>query len=278
MNAERHCLELLRDRDPDRYVAALYLGRPARRAVVALYAFNSEVARIPSLVKEPEAGEVRLQWWREAVGGSRDTGGNPVAAELLAAISAHRLPQSAFERYLEARRFDLYGDAMPDRAALEGYSGDTASSLLQLACQCAGVRSPSADACGHGGVAQAATYLARAAGAHRAAGRCYIPAESLAASGLDAAAWIAGEGDQRHVAAVAGLAAFAAEHLGKARIAIRAMPRGERTALLPLAVLPALLRLVATSGDGLFAAMPDISPLRRSFAVAMAALSGKPAG
>ena len=38
-----------------------------------------------------------------------------------------------FDDYLEARIFDLYDDPMPTRADLEGYCGETASALIQLA-------------------------------------------------------------------------------------------------------------------------------------------------
>ena len=33
----------------------------------ALYAFNYEIARVREIVREPMLGQIRLQWWREAV-------------------------------------------------------------------------------------------------------------------------------------------------------------------------------------------------------------------
>ena len=59
--------------------------------------------------------------------------GNPVAAALLHTIKAHGLPRTAFDNYCEARIFDLYDDPMPSRNDLEGYCGETASALIQLA-------------------------------------------------------------------------------------------------------------------------------------------------
>ncbi|WP_292331560.1 squalene/phytoene synthase family protein, partial [Mesorhizobium sp.] len=55
------------------------------------------------------------------------------ADALRATIAANKLPKSAFENMLEARIFDLYDDPMPSRTDLEGYCGETAAALIQLA-------------------------------------------------------------------------------------------------------------------------------------------------
>ncbi len=80
---------------------------------------------------------------------------NPLARELLDVIARHDLPRDGFERYLDARQFDLYNDAMPDRTSLEAYFGETESFILKLSASVAGISADSnlADACGHGGVA-----------------------------------------------------------------------------------------------------------------------------
>ena len=35
----------------------------------ALYAFNLEIARVREVAREPLAGEIRLQWWSDVLGG-----------------------------------------------------------------------------------------------------------------------------------------------------------------------------------------------------------------
>ncbi len=84
----RYCLGLLREHDPDRHLAVLWLPQEQRGAAAAIYAFAAEIGRIPSLVEEPANGEIRLQWWSEVVAGERDHGGQPVAGELLAVLGA----------------------------------------------------------------------------------------------------------------------------------------------------------------------------------------------
>ena len=128
-------MDAVRVADRDRYLAALYAPEDKRPALLALYAFNAEIAGIRDRVSEPMPGEIRLQWWRDVIAsGDLDAGsGHPVATALVAAIATHKLPRAAFDNYLEARIFDLYDDPMPSRTDLEGYCGETASAIIQLA-------------------------------------------------------------------------------------------------------------------------------------------------
>ncbi len=56
--------------DPDRCLAAkLVEEEAAREELLALYAFNDELARVAESVREPMLGEMRLAWWEEALDG-----------------------------------------------------------------------------------------------------------------------------------------------------------------------------------------------------------------
>ena len=58
--------------EPDRYLAALLSPAPARPALLALAAFSAEIGRVPFVAaNEPAIGEIRLQWWREALDPAR---------------------------------------------------------------------------------------------------------------------------------------------------------------------------------------------------------------
>ncbi len=217
------CLAMLRDSDRDRYLACLLSPEEKRGALAALYAFNAELARIRDLVHEPLPGEVRLQYWHDLLEGSAhgSTAANPVAAALLIAIETHRLPRKTLIDMIEARTFDLYDDPMETRLSLEGYAGETASALIQLASL---VLSPeeaarSADAAGHAGVAQAVAGLLLLMPLHRRRGQIYIPLQILSATGLDRDAFLAGEDRPRISAAIEAFAGLGREHLAKARAA-----------------------------------------------------------
>ena len=115
------------DADRDAWLASLFIPQPARAHVQALYAFSREIARVPEIVSQPTLGEIRMQWWVEALEGARaaEASSNPVAAALLDTVSRFDLPAPALVALVDARRFDLYADPMPSLNDLEGYCGET---------------------------------------------------------------------------------------------------------------------------------------------------------
>lgn len=136
-DADRHCEALVRAADKDRFLATLFAPADKRGALFALYAFNTEIARIGEIVREPMAGEIRLQWWRDVLAGERagEAAANPVAAALLDTIARYSLPVEPLTRLIEARAFDLYDDPMPTLAALEAYLDATSSALIAVAAR-----------------------------------------------------------------------------------------------------------------------------------------------
>lgn len=66
MSAEA-CAALVERGDPDRWRSAMTAPAPRRAGLMALYAFNLEVARAPWVASEPLMVEIRLQWWLDAL-------------------------------------------------------------------------------------------------------------------------------------------------------------------------------------------------------------------
>jgi phytoene synthase len=128
---------VVRRADPDRWLASRFIGDPAARAdVIALYAFNHELARIAETVREPLMGEIRLTWWREALdeifaGGTPRR--HPVVDALTEAVRRRNLSRAPLEAMIEARFSDLEPDALAEDAALDGYLDATAGALMALA-------------------------------------------------------------------------------------------------------------------------------------------------
>ncbi|TCS26141.1 phytoene synthase [Aminobacter aminovorans] len=247
-------LDAVRAADRDRYLAALYAPEDKRAAVLALYAFNAEIAAIRDRVSEPMPGEIRLQWWRDVIASGNREAGHPVATALIAAIETYRLPVAAFDNYLEARIFDLYDDPMPSRTDLEGYCGDTASALIQLAALVldADEAPKHAELSGHAGCAQSIAGLLRLLPVHRARGQCYVPRDLLAAAGLTPAEFVAGD-DAKSSVAIQAMIALAREHLRAFERGAKALPQTLRPAFLPVALTPAYLDRVERGKDGMSA-------------------------
>ena len=125
-------MEAVRAADRDRYLSVLYAPEDKRPSLFALYAFNAEIASVRDRIREALPGEIRLQWWRDAIANDAP-GGHPLAEALLAAIRRHDLPQKTVRRLSRGAHLRPLRrpDARPCRA--EGYCGETASALIQLA-------------------------------------------------------------------------------------------------------------------------------------------------
>jgi phytoene synthase len=139
-DAYAHCETLVRAADKDRYLAGLFAPAAARRHLYALYAFACEIARVREAAREPLPGEIRLQWWRDALSGEGrgEASANPVAAALLDTVAHCVLPKEPLIALIDTHAFDLYDEAMSSLADLDAYADRTAGTLLWLAAQILG--------------------------------------------------------------------------------------------------------------------------------------------
>lgn len=256
----------LRDADRDRYFASLLLDEPERAAVQSLYAFSADVASIRDRAREPAAGEIRLQWWVDALKGEGhgNVRQNPLAGALIDTIGKYSLPAGSLLRLVAARRFDLYHDPMPDVRSFEGYAGETVSVLYQLAAMIlnGGAQVETGDAAGHLGVAHALTGHLRAFGFNASTGRIFLPMNIFAANGVTDGEILAGEEGEGLFAALGQINDLAVEHLAKARAAIAALPRPLHAAFAPVSLLGRQLRRIGASRTP-FAPTADLADWRR---------------
>jgi phytoene synthase len=249
-------LAALRENDRDRYLACLLAPADKQAALAALYAFNAEIARVRDVVREALPGEIRLQWWRDALEdttGGKATG-NPLAEALLETVRSDHLPIGVLLDMIDARVFDLYDDPMESRGALEGYAGETASALIQLACLILdpATARASADAAGHAGVAQTIAGLLLLAPIHRRRGQVYFPADLLAATGLDRDAFLAGDDREALTRAVKALAGLGRDHLAKGRAAARSVSVANRPAFATVALSEKVFDRADQAGADIF--------------------------
>ena len=262
------CGAVARESERDLWLSALFAPEAARPHLHALAAFDHEIARVRSVTREPLAGEMRLAWWREALDGSRaeEARGHPIAGALIDTIETFRLPRALFENAIAARQFDLYDDAMPTLHDLEGYCGETCSSLFQLAALIlAGGRDVgAADASGHAGVAFAVTRRLLALPVARAS---FLPRDMLGRHGVPL-----GDIDERRAgpglaAAIRELIAVARAHLAKAETHLATLPAEVAPAYAPLAVVPLYLARLDHAADAPFAAPMEVAQWRRQWAL-----------
>jgi 15-cis-phytoene synthase len=267
VDAIDYCHSIVRSHDKDRYLASLFAPDEKRPQLWALYAFNYEIARIRELVSEPASGEVRLQWWLEAVNGlfAGSIVDHPVAQRLAVAIEHGVLPKAAFVNLIEARRFDLYDDPMPSLADLEGYLGETSSSIVQLASLIlAGPASAkAASAAGYAGVAYGLTGLVRALPLHRARGQCYVPNDLLEREGLTPAHLIGGKREPAMLRVMQQLTSIAEKRLAEARALRGDIPAHALAAFLPAALVDAYLATISRAGLDALSEVAQVAQWRR---------------
>jgi phytoene synthase len=270
-DAFAYCAGLVRTADRDRYLAALFAPAKDRDALFALYAFNIEIARVREVAREAIAGEIRLQWWRDVLGGERDgeAAANPVAAALLATIKRYRVAADRLVALIDARRFDLYDDTFANMAALEAYLVNTSSAVIACAAQILGADAPGVAR--PAGLAYGLVGLMRVVPLHAARHQLYVPLDILERHGVRPDEVLAGQSSAGLNAALAELRDFARRYLADANALVPRVPSEALPAFLTVALVRASLdRLDRLDRRDAFAP-GELSPWRRQWLIWRAA-------
>lgn len=110
--AHRYVLETVRAGDRDRFLAALFAPEPARSDLLALLAFDHELARTRTVTREPMLARIRLQWWREAVAEAVASGtprAQPIVESLSETVRRHGFAPERLEALIDAREEEIDG-------------------------------------------------------------------------------------------------------------------------------------------------------------------------
>lgn len=176
MSSAAHPLDLLRHGDRERFVAALFAPPDRRDDLIALYALNVELSRIREQAREPMAGLIRLQWWRDAVLGGQGGDGHPLVEPLRTVIARHCLDPDRIDRLLILRERDFEAAPPADLAAAEDLATAGPVALAELALTLLAA-DDAANRAAAAGVASAGGLLGhlRALAYHRALGRRILP-------------------------------------------------------------------------------------------------------
>lgn len=251
-NGIAYLTALVRAEDRPRYYAALFSPASVRDHLFALYGFASEIARVPDQVSEAALGEIRLQWWREALASAASsgaTGDSPALRAIARTITAHRLPLAPFEALIDARSADLYSDPPPTLGDVEGRLGETESVLFQMAAIALGASgADTAEAAGHAGIAYGIARRLSNFAAERARGRTILPGDVLAMESLSGADVFAARPSAKLQGVVVALLRHAYHHLRLAGAAMPSDSAATRLAFLPLAIVEPLLKRIERLG------------------------------
>jgi len=268
-DAFAYCAELVRAADHDRYLATLFAAAERRGALFALYAFNSEVAHVRDVARQPLAGEIRLQWWSEVLRGERDgeANANPVATALLQTIARYQLGTDKLLDLIEVHRFDLYDEPMARVADLEVYLKSTSSAVFALGGKILAGGEPGAVS-EPTGIAYGIAALLQAFARHAARGQLYAPADLLDCHGVRRSDVFAGRSSAGLNAALGELRKLARQNLTAARENVARLPAAALPAFLPLALVRPMLDRLERSDAFV---PPDVPGWRRQWLIWRAA-------
>ena len=268
------CEALVRNADYDRYLSALFVPAERRAHLFALFAFNYEVAKTAEAVSQPLMGQMRLQWWRDALD-EIETGRvrrHEVVEAFAETVKAHKLPRPLLDGIIEARESDLIETPFESWTAFDAYADATVGNVIRLATLIIGAPGNFEAAAHHGGIAYALTGLLRALPFHAAKRRFMLPLEALRASAISQEQIFSGEMDKKISALIVSAAQRAREHWQTTRSV--AVPRLGLPALLPDCLVPLYLKRVTRPGFNPFRDTTDVPVYRRQLAMLAVTLRG----
>ena len=135
-----YCAGQIRTHDEDLGLSLRYCPAADQDRLAAILAIQIELRRIPSIVSEPPLGEIRLQWWREAL--DEIVAGRPArahpAVSLLAACGGFDAGARALaERLIDARARLLYEPQFSSLDDLRNFLKDAEAPLALLSIHAA---------------------------------------------------------------------------------------------------------------------------------------------
>ena len=269
---------LVKQRDRDRYWSTLFAPNEARDGLISLYAFNAELHHVSAVISEPMVGQIRLQWWRDAIelaAPGRKTG-NPVADALAGAIIAYGLPKDRLLAMVDARAPEISGEAPADIQALRASLRDTSGAVFELAAAILGSRGEATrKAAEQAGLAYGLTRLLVAMPLQATRGKLLLPPSYFESRGVDAASLSWKVEREVFTAALADLRGAANRGLQQFRSLVPNVDPSAWPAFLILALVKPYLRAMAAPGFNPLRSVATVSPVRRFWRIWRAARLGR---
>jgi phytoene synthase len=249
-----------RDLDHDRYLAALLAPASAREGLMTVAAFHGEIARIPTSVREPAMGAIRLQWWRDALSSGSDMTGSPVADRLRKEVEHHALPASELTAIIDAYEMLLEPGSLATITQRSLFLDNAQGAAFRLAAHVLGARE-----------GESAALICATA-------QSYGRVQLLRAMPLLLAKRrnpLAEETDVDLSAIVQDVVVEARTELSKVHRLIPGAPVTVRDAVLPVALVEPYLAALERLGSRVASEQAQISPLSRVWRIYMARRRGR---
>ncbi|MCB5187336.1 presqualene diphosphate synthase HpnD [Methylobacillus caricis] len=186
MTPQEYCQKKAAASGSSFYYSFLFLPKPKREAITALYAFCREVDDIADEVQDFNVARTKLEWWRTEI--AKLYAGqpqHPVSKALQEPIKQYALQQQHLLEIIDGMQMDLEQNRYRDFAELELYCYRVASVVGLLSASIFGYSNPQTlqyalDL----GMAFQLTNITRDVGEDARRGRIYLPIEELEKFGV----------------------------------------------------------------------------------------------
>ena len=263
-----YCADLVKSGDEDRYLSALFAPEPQRHYLLVLYAFNLEVAKTREMVREPMLGEIRLQWWREAL--EEIEQGTPRAHAVVEALAdlvdSTKITPIALMPLIDARAKDLEECPFAAREDLFDYVDGTAGCLAGLALQ---IVAPDLSEQSQRQVSQAAgrawalTGLARSIAYRASQGQVFLPLDMMSDHKLAHGDVLAGRMSEGLQSCLEDLMVEAEKNLKTLQTLVKSLPDHALPAILYVTLCKTYLKKLRTKSFDPFHDRADLPLLTR---------------
>ena len=186
MSPQEYCQEKAAASGSSFYYSFLFLPKPQREAITALYAFCREVDDIADECHEESVARSKLAWWRKEIGNLyRDEPQHPVTKALAPAVSRYGLDEEHFHEMIDGMEMDLEQNRYAEFKHLQLYCYRVASVVGLLSAAIFGFSNHRTLKYAHDlGLAFQLTNIVRDVGEDARRNRIYLPLDELARFGV----------------------------------------------------------------------------------------------
>lgn len=186
MNPQQYCREKAASSGSSFYYSFLFLPKPKREAITALYAFCREVDDIADECTDVQVARTKLNWWRGEVDNLyQGAPQHPVAKALQPAVAAYGLSAEHFHEIIDGMEMDLEYNRYQDFKQLQLYCYRVASVVGLLSVNIFGYHNRKTLKYAHDlGMAFQLTNIIRDIGEDARRNRIYLPMDELVQFGL----------------------------------------------------------------------------------------------
>lgn len=267
MTPQAYCQEKAAASGSSFYYSFLFLPKPQREAITALYAFCREVDDIADECTDLQTARTKLAWWRTEIANLyMQKPQHPVTKALAPAVKAYELNAEHFQEIIDGMEMDLDQNRYADFKQLQLYCYRVASVVGLLSASIFGFNNRNTLKYAHDlGMAFQLTNIIRDVGEDARRNRIYLPLDELAQFGVTEADILQGlESEQ-----VQNMLEFQIERAESFYDrAFNALPdedrKSQRTGLIMAAIYRTLLREIKADGaQKVLNARTSLTPLRK---------------